>query len=240
MIKVAFITCVSDLSIYKQCLKYLALLNKDGFSVEYIPVKDDVSITRAYNKAMRSSSAKYKVYLHQDTFIVERMFLHQIHKIFSSDPGIGMIGLLGGRKMPLGDEKYICWSECREIFGCCYSPKFNFSVKGLITNKPYEWVTVADGFILITQHDIPWREDIIDGFHFYDKSQSLEFWKKNLKVVVPAMKNYWAYHLCNQTFNGEYYRLRTRFLNAYRQYLNADVKKKALVVRRDGKKYVWR
>jgi hypothetical protein len=239
MISVAFITCVNNQSIYEQCLAYLARLDKQGFSVEYIPVQDSVSITRAYNRAMSVCTAKYKVYLHQDTFIVEPLFLQHIHNIFSSDPSIGMIGLLGGRKMPGGEDKLLCWTECEEIYGNVYVPRADHHVRGILTSNPYEWVSVVDGFIMVTQYDLPWREDIINGFHFYDKSQSFEFWKKNYKVVVPRMENCWVYHLCSQNYDSEYYRLRKVFYGHYKQFLSPAERKRLSSLSFKGKKFVF-
>ncbi len=41
----------------------------------------------------------------------------------------------------------------------------------------YEQVRVIDGLIMVTQYDLPWREDLFLGWHFYDVSQCLEFLK---------------------------------------------------------------
>jgi hypothetical protein len=91
--------------------------------------------------------------------------------------------------------------------------------QGTLTNKSYEWVSVIDGLLMATQYDIPWREDIIDGFHFYDKSQSLEFYKRGYEVVVPRMENTWVLHLGSQSFTSDYFRLRNKFFKEYSQYL---------------------
>jgi hypothetical protein len=186
--------------------------------VEYIPVQDLNSITRAYNKAMYSSKAKYKIYLHQDVFIVEPLFLHHLHNIFLSKGNIGMIGMAGGRWLPRDNEKNLCWTDCPEWYGNVLMPnKLHF--QGTLTNKSYEWVSVIDGLLMATQYDIPWREDIIDGFHFYDKSQSLEFYKRGYEVVVPRMENTWVLHLGSQSFTSDYFRLRNKFFKEYSQYL---------------------
>lgn len=36
-------------------------------------------------------------------------------------------------------------------------------------------VTAIDGMFMATQYDISWREDLFDGWDFYDISQSCEF-----------------------------------------------------------------
>lgn len=239
MITVAFITCVNNQAQYEQCLAHLGRLDKQGFSVEYIPMHNCVSITGAYNRAMTATGAKYKVYIHQDAYILEPMFLHHINNIFMSDPSIGMIGVLGGRHLPLNPHLLTWLWDCPEIYGNVYVPRVNGTMGGRPTARPYEWVTVVDGCLMATQYDIPWRQDLIDGFHFYDLSQSLEFWKKNLKVVVPTQVTPWVSHICNQQFDPEFFRLRQKFIGEYGQYLSKKVKRTdtARTIAHKGKKY---
>ena len=40
------------------------------------------------------------------------------------------------------------------------------------------------------------KEDVLDGWDFYDISQSLEMKKHGYKVVVPFQKNAWCYKDC--------------------------------------------
>jgi hypothetical protein len=186
---------------------------------------------------MLSSSAKYKIYLHQDAFILEPMFLHLIHQLFTSDPTIGMIGMIGGRNLPLDDSKNTWFWDCAEVYGQVFIPSLNHSLGGRYTVKPYEWVTVIDGCLMATQYDIPWREDIFDGFHFYDLSQSVEFWKRDLQVVVPRQTNPWVSHICFQKCDSEFFRLRGKFVREYRPYLSASVKKRSYRFSHNNKKY---
>jgi len=240
MVKVAFITCVNNIPLYKKCLAHLALLDKKGFEVEYIHVEDSSSITRAYNKAMRSSNAKYKIYLHQDVFIVEPLFLHKIHYFFSRASSIGMIGMMGGRGLPMEKDRVMCWSDCRVVFGNVYAPTINAHLK-FLTDKPFERATVIDGLLMATQHDVPWREDIIDGFHFYDKSQSMEFNKRGLKVIVPRMEKHWVIHWCEMPDirEREYVRLKNKFLNEYRYYPQKEAKSGGKSFVFGGKRYTF-
>jgi len=237
MVSVAFITCVNNPSVYEECLAHLHLLDKQGFQVEVVPVQSATSIASAYNEAMHKSKAKYKIYLHQDTYITEPMFLHYIHKVFSADPGIGMIGVLGGRTLPLDNKKKTWLWDCVEVFGNVFLPRINQALGGKLTDQPYEWVTVADGCLMATQYDIPWRDDIIDGFHFYDNSQSLEFWKRDLKVMVPRQEVPWVSHLCFQKCDDEYFRLRDKFVAEYRQYLATNVRSGRYTFAHNNKKY---
>ena len=54
-------------------------------------------------------------------------------------------------------------------------------------SRPYIDVEAIDGLIMITQYDIPWREDLFQKWDFYDVSQSMEFIRHGYKVAVPCM-----------------------------------------------------
>ena len=69
---------------------------------------------------------------------------------------------------------------------------------------------------MITQYDLLWRDDIFDGWHFYDLSQSIEFIRKGLKVVVPNQQNAWCIHDCGHVYtSNEFEVYRNRFLDNY-------------------------
>ena len=72
----------------------------------------------AYNLGMRSSDAKYKVYMHQDVFIRDSRFLEKTLRIFKEHPKTGMIGMIGGIGIPENGVVYTAWNvgkvDCRE------------------------------------------------------------------------------------------------------------------------------
>ncbi len=71
--KVSFITCVNNNKEYRTSLHYIhSLMIPYGFEIETIAIKNAISLTSGYNRAMNRSDAKYKVYLHQDTCILHR------------------------------------------------------------------------------------------------------------------------------------------------------------------------
>ena len=98
--KIAFITCINDDDMYNECLLYLKSLHiPSGISVEYIPVRDAVSMCAGYNEGARATDAKYKVYLHQDVLVVNKNIISDLLSIFS-DPAIGLVGVIGCRSLP--------------------------------------------------------------------------------------------------------------------------------------------
>ena len=46
-------------------------------------------------------------------------------------------------------------------------------------------VDALDGIFLATQTDVPWREDLFDGWHFYDLSASMEYRRRGLRLMIP-------------------------------------------------------
>lgn len=103
--QVAFITCVSDKRKYAECRYYLDRLRiPEGYSIDVINIQEASSMTAGYNAGMKSSDAKYKVYLHQDVFIRNVNFLSDLLAVFACDEQIGLLGMrhsmiLHGAKM---------------------------------------------------------------------------------------------------------------------------------------------
>ena len=68
--QIAFIICSNDKQETDECIFYLKNLKiPEGYSVEIIPIYRAISMAEGYNIGMKKTDAKYKVYLHQDTFI---------------------------------------------------------------------------------------------------------------------------------------------------------------------------
>jgi glycosyltransferase involved in cell wall biosynthesis/SAM-dependent methyltransferase len=213
--KVCFISCVNNQELYREALYYISQLEvPSGYEVECISVENAQSMTQGYNKAMQSSDAKYKVYLHQDTYIRNRNFIYDIISTFNKSEKIGMLAVAGAKRIPTNG----IWWEAKEKFGKVYDShtgKMELLSFSEVVND-YEPVQAVDGLIMITQYDIPWREDIFDGWHFYDISQSVEFIRAGYNVVIPKQDEPWIIHDCGlvNVSNGyEYYR--KAFLNEY-------------------------
>ena len=94
--KIAFIMCVNNQLYEQEAVFYIERLKlPEGFEREIVTIRDAVSMTSGYNQGMRQSDAKYKVYLHQDVFIINPDFINKIVQLFQN-PRIGMIGIVGG------------------------------------------------------------------------------------------------------------------------------------------------
>lgn len=161
-----------------------------------------------YQQAMEASNAKYKIYLHQDVFVINSRLISNLLDIFQTDAKIGMIGLAGAAK--LRQDKPAWWiSEPSALFGTCYTRlSENEMVRHYYGEVPgglgaYVSVAAIDGLFMATQYDLPWRADLFHGWHFYDISQSQEFINAGYKVVIPYQQEPWVIHDCGRKELGD-------------------------------------
>lgn len=191
--KFCFIICSNNDFYLNECSMYISRLRvPEGYSVEILPVRDAKSMTSGYNLGMRATDAKYKIYLHQDVSIINPNFLYDILTVFFADWEIGMIGMIGSPVLP---SCGVMWYG--ERVGNLYEiDRNNVNFDGYEYKKEDGMTVVEaiDGLLMATKEDIPWREDLFDGWDFYDVSQSFEFRKKGYKVVVPEQKKPWCAH----------------------------------------------
>lgn len=214
MEKVAFVICYNSEQYIKECINYISWLRlPDGIETEVITIAQAKSMAAGYNTAMHGSDAKYKVYLHQDVFIVYENFIQDIMNIFKQYPEYGMLGVLGSTCM-ISDADYLLnWD-----IGITYlDDSLHQGVHEKRNPEQLQEAEAIDGMIMITQYDVEWREDIFDGFDFYDVSQSIEFKKAGYKVGVPYQKDIWCNHMCGHSKLERYDIYREKFCMEYRQ-----------------------
>ncbi|SDW68863.1 hypothetical protein SAMN05444487_105138 [Marininema mesophilum] len=193
--KICFIWCVNDEAWFSESERYVDSLRvPKGFTVEKRCIQGAKMMTAGYNEGMKKSDAKYKIYLHQDVLILHRDFLIDVLSLFQKEPKVGMIGMVGVTHIP---ENGIWW-DGEEKVGQVYDSHIgrmellSFARReGDITK-----VEAVDGLLIATQYDLPWREDLFDGWHFYDLSQSMEFIRAGYDVAVPQQKTPWTMHDC--------------------------------------------
>ena len=218
--KFCFIICTNNEQQLNECMMYLNCLEVPvGYEMDVLTITGANSMTSGYNEAMQASDAKYKIYIHQDTFIVERNFLKKILNIFKKDEKIGMIGIVGAEKL---SKDGVMWHEqrCGNFYHLDELIAQGFD--NIEINKKNREVEAVDGFLMATQTDIPWREDLFDGWDFYDVSQCMEFKKAGYKIVVPTQKNNWVIHACGCPSFWNYNKYRQIFLKEYSDYMNKD------------------
>lgn len=213
----AIITAVSDENMYAECLYYINHLNlPKNCNLTIHPIRNATSMTEAYNIGCSKTNAKYKIYIHQDTMLINQNLLYELLSIFET-PAIGMVGVAGVRTMP---KSCIWWEgdgadDYRNIYQDTVITKEHTLMNPF--SEPYKNVCVLDGVFLATQYDIPWREDLFDGWHYYDMSQSMEFQKKGYSVVVANQSFPWCLHeqKCNKTLGSDFTKYQSVFQKEY-------------------------
>ncbi len=216
--KICFICCTNDGMYEKECRGYLERLDvPEGMQMEIKMVYGAASMASGYNQAMQESDAKYKVYLHQDMFLLNSNFIYDILKLFA-DKQVGMCGVVGGIGLPENGIIYSAWNCGRLKTNDSF---MSFEIVGKIPQEDEGLVVEAvDGCLIATQYDILWREDLFTGWDFYDVSQAIEFRKAGYLVKIPAQKDSWCFHDDGYQ-NLEYYEIgRQIFIREYGSYLS--------------------
>lgn len=222
--KVCFITCVNDEDWYSEALLYMKNLQlPEGMAAEYIGVRDAGSMCEGYNRGMNQSNAKYKVYLHQDTLVVNKCLVQDLKKLFL-DASIGAVGVIGCRCLP----KSGVWWDGMRSYGRVLHACEPESVVDSHCREPegaYMEVEAVDGLFIATQYDIPWREDLFTGWHLYDTSKCKEMQRRGWRVVVPNQeKDFWCIHCPKEKPLARDYRdYQKIFLTEYGAELHPEV-----------------
>lgn len=183
--KIALISCVNDEEMYAECVRYLQhLAIPQGFSAELVPVRGAASAASGYEAARRASTARYKVYLHQDVLITEKNILARLVDIFQTREDIGLIGFVGCRRLPSDGVWWNAKECCGSVWQIC-DPEAMVRVAYRPVPKEGVEVEALDGMFLATQADVPWREDLFTGWHFYDISAAMEYRRAGFRLLIP-------------------------------------------------------
>ncbi len=191
--KISFILCGNDEFVERECQVYIEqLIVPDGYEVEVLVIHGAISMAGGYQEAMLNSDAKYKVYLRPDILIINPCFIQDMLTLFQKYSEIGMLGMVG----------HEIWSDGGDVREDGNVSRVGGIMEDYILGNQYvsgkevkgEYVEVIglEGMILATQYDLDWREDLFDGWDFYDYSQSIEFWKAGYSVVVPHVEAPWC------------------------------------------------
>lgn len=213
--QIDFIICYNNEMYLKECLEYISYLEvPEGMQLDTLCIEGAKSMAEGYNMAMQQSEAKYKVYLHQDLFILNKHFIKDILHIFEENPEYGMLGVLGTNQILQQADYMYKWS----MGGVYANDSINTMKIELNTRHDIEEVVAIDGMIMITQYDVSWRSDLFDGFDFYDISQCMEFRKKGYKIGIPFQEECWCFHDCGDSKVGKYDYYRKILCEEYKEW----------------------
>lgn len=209
--KIAFIICINEGQEFAECSYYLErIIVPEGYEKDVITIQEAPSMAAGYNAGMQSSDAKYKIYLHQDVFIINQNFIIDMLEIFADDGKIGLLGCIGATRLDDSARAIVDW-DVGKVLHNCTPTRLEFADAG----AEYTKVEAVDGFLIATQYDIPWREDLFDGFDYYDISQCMEMRRAGYCCVVPRQRGIWCYHDNSYSKMMRYYEYNRRFVEEY-------------------------
>lgn len=197
--KICFITCVNDERLYEESVLYLQNLSiPDGMQAELIGVRGADSMAAGYQEAMESSDAKYKIYLHQDIFVINPGALQTVIAIFRKNPTIGIIGLAGAAV--LSTDRPVWWespARCGKVYNRKSMEEIQMDIYGEFSGD-FMLAQALDGIFLATQYDVPWRKDLFQDWHFYDISQTQEFIRHGCQAAIIQQDTPWVVHIAGR------------------------------------------
>lgn len=220
--KFCFIICTNNDLYLSECLHYIDhLIVPEGYEVDVLTIQAATSITNGYNEGMHASDAKYKIYMHQDVFILNHNILSDLLAIFQSDEEIGMIGMVGYENV---SKDALMWHGKR--VGSIYLNNVHEPYPALHTYRyslekdSYHYVAEIDGLFMATCLDLEWDTEHITAWDFYDAFQSMNFLLHGKKIAVPTQHHPWCMHDDNKVVNlFRYDKYRQKFIEIYGKYL---------------------
>lgn len=221
--KFCFIICTNNSLLLEESIHYINHLHvPSGYEITLLTISDAASMTSGYNEGMAASDAKYKIYMHQDVFILNKNILSDLLAIFQSDPQIGMIGMVGYDEVSLDG---IMWHAAQRR-GNIYQKKPTASYPCLseyhysLEKDGFHQAAEIDGFLMATSHDLPWNTELLKDWDFYDAFQSINFLQHGYKIAVPFQRHPWCMHDDGKFLNmDKYNKYRQIFVRTYKEYL---------------------
>ncbi|MCI5873719.1 MAG: glycosyltransferase family protein [Clostridiales bacterium] len=209
--KIAFILCVNDEMEYMECQRYLdRLIVPKGYVTDTLVVREAPSMAAGYNAGRQSTDAAYKIYLHQDVFIINRYFIQDMLAVFAKDRQIGLMGCIGVSHLDEYARAVTDWDTGKILHNC--TPAL-MELSG--TQEGCMDVEAVDGLLIATHGDVAWREDLFDGWDFYDISQCMEYKRAGYRCVVAGQKTPWCYHDNSYSKMRNYYDYNLVFAREY-------------------------
>ena len=211
----AFLACVNDDDLFARLRRSIdELIVPDGFELRVFAARGATSLTAAYNRLQAAGAGwRYKAYVHQDVVILNRNLVPDLVRLFR-DRRIALVGAAGCRYLPPS----CVWWDGSGVFGRVLELDEDRVLELEQPADEVERVEAVDGLCLMTQHDLPWDEEIT-GFHFYDIAQSTRYVLAGYDVVVPRQEQPWFGHAWSARdrtrSSGEYLAARAAFRAGY-------------------------
>ena len=192
---IAVIFCSNDRQMEEECLTYLRYLEiPPGMSLKVYSIWNAKGMCYGYNRAMHLINARYKVYIHHDSFLIKKDIMSQIVQLLRDDTDTKLLGIAGSTQM--SDRYYWGAYDSGALRLNLYQDRGMETVlsRTLSYDKKTDNAKAIDGVMIATSVDVPWREDLFDEWHFYDISQCYEFRKRGYKTELINDDSPWMLH----------------------------------------------
>ena len=179
--KIAVIVARQGEALPSEFLMSLRLMEQPaGFTMELVEVEGRAGLAAAYGQAMEASTAKYKIYIDERVRILDSGLFARIVRLFEKRADLGLVGIAGTKILsPDG----IAFHSTRRIGSLRLAEEARTVSWGRVLGEA-EDVLAVDGFLMATQVDLPWREDLFHGAAFFDVAQCMEFRRRGLRSAV--------------------------------------------------------
>lgn len=242
--EIACIMCVNDEDYVKEMILYLKRQKlPEGYRLCLYLVRGAKSMTAGYELARKRVSADIKLYMHQDTFIFDEEYLKNLVETLQNGD-YAMLGLAGTKKLPESavwgesdpeDMRFCLYQDftlqvleaVTEFFPEKSGEDFSQNSVGMFKDARCQELECIDGVLMATREDVPWREDLLKGFHFYDISQCMEYGKRGYRIGIfenggRAGVLHEVNVSKNETYERSYEEARGRFLQEYHRKDTAE------------------
>ena len=137
-------------------------------------INEDNNIAKAYNEAMLSTDAKYKIYVCEDIEYIDKDIILNMLSIFQSNDKIGMIGT-EGRNLIFTN------GQCGDrVDGAELDPAGN----------QVDVLSLHHGMVM-TQYDVPWREDLFRNSAITVNAHCVELKRKGFFISTLNKDRSW-------------------------------------------------
>lgn len=176
---IAYIMCANEPEYVAEAARYLRRQKlAEKMNIRLYVVYNAESMAAGYNLAMARSEERYKIYIHQDTFIFDEGYtMRLVSRLREAE--CAMLAPAGTVKMPAGGR---WWESAPQDKRLCLYQDFTLHILKSAGRETPEGLQCPDGVLIATREDVRWREELFGHFHFYDVSQGFEFIKKGFKV----------------------------------------------------------
>ena len=192
--KIAVIFCTNDEAYAAECRSYLNYLRLPGnIDGEILEIHDAPGMAAGYNFAMSATDAKYKIYIHHDTLLIDPDLPEKLLNAFRKEEKLGLLGVFGSEILPESGKWYQAPYE-KSVLTLYQDAILRFLMPKHVKEAGWKPAEATDGAFLATAHDVPWQEDLFSHWHFYDIAECVEMKKRQLKVGLYEDPIPWILH----------------------------------------------